>query len=170
MPNEGAAAPPYDNWIWNHDPLTPGDVALVDVDGVIADGSHRQHHLQDGPKDWEAFFAECDGDAPLVNEIAMVNTIDPAIHVVLLTARPHHLRDKTLTWLASVDLRWDALILRGKKDGRLRSPQFKQRSVRQLRKQGYNPLVAFDDDMRNVDMFRAEDVPCVYIHSGYYEV
>ena len=29
--------------------------------------------------------------------------------------------------------------------------------------------LAFEDDRRNVDMFHAEGVPCVYIHSGYYD-
>lgn len=161
--------PPYDNWDWHDGAVSTGDVVLVDVDGVIADGNHRQRFLQDGRKEWDNFFNACHDDTPLENEIAMINTLDPATAVFLLTARPHQLRDKTLAWLEPLDLRWDALIMRGKKDGRLSSPQFKQRSVRQVRKQGYNPLVAFDDDMRNVEMFRAEDVPCVYIHSGYYE-
>ena len=29
--------------------------------------------------------------------------------------------------------------------------------------------LAFEDDRRNLEMFRAEGVPCVYIHSGYYD-
>jgi hypothetical protein len=29
--------------------------------------------------------------------------------------------------------------------------------------------LAFEDDPRNVEMFRQEGVPCVYLHSGYYE-
>ena len=28
---------------------------------------------------------------------------------------------------------------------------------------------AFEDDRRNVAMFHAEGIPCVYIHSGYYD-
>jgi hypothetical protein len=29
--------------------------------------------------------------------------------------------------------------------------------------------LAFEDDPRNVEMFRRSGVPCVYIHSGYYD-
>ncbi|NJO55968.1 MAG: hypothetical protein HC834_05945 [Rhodospirillales bacterium] len=29
--------------------------------------------------------------------------------------------------------------------------------------------LAFEDDPRNVSMFHAQGVPCIYIHSGYYE-
>jgi len=172
------AAPPYENWIWREAAVAPGNCVVVDVDGVIADGDHRQRFLTGadvlpgGKKDWKNFFAACVDDAPLENQIAMINSICADHSVILLTARPNNLLEPTLHWLATTaaHLRWDALILRAKKDGNLRSPQFKQRSIRQLKKQGYNPLVAFDDDVRNVDIIRAEDVPTVYIHSGYYEV
>ena len=38
-----------------------------------------------------------------------------------------------------------------------------------LRAAGLDLEIAFEDDRRNVAMFRAAGVPCVYIHSGYYE-
>jgi pyridoxine 5'-phosphate synthase PdxJ len=46
---------------------------------------------------------------------------------------------------------------------------FKQRTVRELRQRGFDLRLAFEDDPRNVHMFHSEGVPCVYIHSGYYE-
>ena len=47
--------------------------------------------------------------------------------------------------------------------------RFKQRTVGELRERGFELLLAFEDDRRNADMFHAEGVPCVYIHSGYYD-
>jgi hypothetical protein len=47
--------------------------------------------------------------------------------------------------------------------------QFKRRSVHELRAHGFDLRLAFEDDRRNVSMFHAEGVPCVYIHSGYYD-
>ena len=35
---------------------------------------------------------------------------------------------------------------------------------------GFDLRLAFEDDPRNVAMFRAEGIACVYIHSGYYDV
>ena len=32
-------------------------VAVLDIDGVLADVSHRLGHVQRRPKDWDAFFA-----------------------------------------------------------------------------------------------------------------
>jgi len=31
-------------------------IILCDIDGVLADCSHRKHHIEQNPKDWEAFF------------------------------------------------------------------------------------------------------------------
>ena len=41
--------------------------------------------------------------------------------------------------------------------------------VDELRDYGFDLRLAFEDDRRNVDMFHADGVPCVYIHSGYYD-
>ena len=49
------------------------------------------------------------------------------------------------------------------------SREFKRRTVFELRHYGFDLRLAFEDDRRNYDMFHAEGVPCVYIHSGYYE-
>ena len=38
-------------------------VAVIDIDGVLADVGHRLHHIQGRPKDWAAFFAAA-GDDP----------------------------------------------------------------------------------------------------------
>ena len=35
----------------------PSPLAVIDLDGVIADVRHRLHHLKAKPKDWDAFFA-----------------------------------------------------------------------------------------------------------------
>jgi hypothetical protein len=46
---------------------------------------------------------------------------------------------------------------------------YKQRTVAELRASGFDLRLAFEDDPRNVHMFHAQEVPCIYIHSGYYE-
>jgi hypothetical protein len=41
--------------------------------------------------------------------------------------------------------------------------------VGELRDYGFDLRLAFEDDRRNVEMFHGEGIPCVYIHSGYYD-
>jgi hypothetical protein len=47
--------------------------------------------------------------------------------------------------------------------------EFKRDTVAQLRAYGFDLRLAFEDDRRNLEMFRGEGIPCVYIHSGYYD-
>ncbi len=149
--------------------MPPGPCVLVDVDGVISDGWHRQHFLQNNKRDWKNFFANAFDDSPVDGSVALTQQFDPETAVVLLTARPHNLHQMTVDWVRAQGHRWDILIMRHRSDGAISSPEFKRRSVRELRERGYEPQLAIDDDQRNIDMFRSESVPSLYLHSGYYE-
>jgi hypothetical protein len=142
---------------------------VFDVDGVLSDASARQHHLEGpGRRDWQSFFEAAKDDA-LIDEIsALTEVIDAHLVVVLLTARPTQIDQLTLEWLERHDVRWDLLVMRPEGDRRP-SPDAKRMAVHELRAGGFDLRLAFDDDRRNVAMFQAEGVPCVYIHSGYYE-
>ena len=142
---------------------------VFDIDGVLSDAASRQHYLEGpGKRDWKGFFDAC-GDDPLIEEVAtLLHLLDQTLQVVLLTGRPQRVQDRTLAWLGRYDLRWDVLIMRDFGDYAA-AREFKQRTVDQLRAAGFDLQLAFEDDRRNADMFRGEGVPCVYIHSGYYD-
>ena len=157
-----------DNWEWRDGPVEPGPAVVFDMDGVLSDASRRQHYLDRPFRDWEAFFQAC-GDDELIAEVAsLLEVHDPDHRVLQLTARPARVRDQTMAWLRRYGLRWDLLVMRDWDDfGSSRS--YKQRVVGEFRHYGFDLRLAFEDDRRNVDMFHAEGVPCVYIHSGYYD-
>jgi phosphoglycolate phosphatase-like HAD superfamily hydrolase len=157
-----------DNWQWRDGPVEAGPAVVFDMDGVLSDASRRQHYLDRPFRDWEAFFQAC-GDDELIAEVGrLLEVLDPDLKVLLLTARPQRVRNQTLAWLDRYGLRWDLLVMRDWDDlGSSRS--YKQRVVGEFRDYGFELRLAFEDDRRNVDMFHAEGVPCVYIHSGYYE-
>ena len=156
-----------ENWTWADGPIETGPCAVIDVDGVIANGWHRQHFLQNGKKDWKNFFANAFQDTPIEGSIELLESLAPT--VVLLTSRPDNLRSVTLEWLAEHGYRWELLVMRGPKDGRYSSPDFKRRSLEAIQAYGFTPLFAMDDDQRNIDMFRSTGLPALYVHSGYYE-
>ncbi len=159
----------YDNWQWRDGPVgEPGRAVVFDIDGVLSDAASRQHYIERGRRDWHAFFAAC-GDDPLIEEVArLMELLDPTLQIVLLTGRPVRVRPQTLAWLDRYQLRWDLLIMRDYGDYSA-AREFKQDTVGQLRRYGFDLHLAFEDDRRNLEMFRAEGVPCVYIHSGYYD-
>lgn len=156
-----------DTWRWRTEPVRGGPTVIVDLDGTLSDAAGRQHFLERPRRDWERFFDAC-GDDPVIDEIArLLELLDRDLTVVLLTARPVRIRDITLAWLARYELRWDLLVMHPAQDFRS-SPDAKRIAVRQLRDHGLDLRLAFDDDPRNVEMFHAEGIPCVYLHSGYY--
>ena len=138
------------------------------MDGVLSDASGRQHLLERPRRNWDAFF-EAAGEDALIEEVAqLLDLLDDGLHIILLTARPISIQRHTLGWLERHDLRWDLLVMREWGDYGA-SRDFKQDAVRELRHVGFDLRLAFEDDRRNVDMFHREGVPCIYIHSGYYE-
>jgi phosphoglycolate phosphatase-like HAD superfamily hydrolase len=159
-----------DNWTWRDGPTTGRVAAVFDLDGVLSDAAGRQHYLDasTGKRDWRAFFA-ASGEDPLIEELnRLLSLLDSELFIVLLTARPVTVRPQTLAWLARYDVRWDLLVMRPDREYQP-ALDFKQAMVARLRQAGLELRIAFEDDRRNVAMFRAAGVPCVYIHSGYYE-
>ena len=143
---------------------------MFDLDGVLSDAAGRQHFLDGsiGKKDWKAFFA-ASRDDPLLEDLhRLLSLLDASLAIVLLTARPTTVQDETLAWLDRYDVRWDLLVMRPERQYQP-AVIFKRAMVTALRAAGLDPLIAFEDDRRNVAMFREAGVPCVYIHSGYYE-
>jgi hypothetical protein len=156
------------NWRWRDGLVEPGPCVVFDMDGVLSDASTRQHYLEHPRRDWESFFRAC-GEDELISEVGrLLECLDDDLKIVLLTARPMRVQAQTLGWLERYELRWDLLIMRDFGDY-LASRHFKQDTVYELRQYGFDLRLAFEDDRRNVDMFHGEGVPCVYIHSGYYD-
>jgi hypothetical protein len=154
--------------VWREDPPSGGPAVVFDIDGVLSDAAGRQHFLERGKRDWTAFFEAC-GDDPVVEEIArLLELLDPSLHVVLLTGRPLRVQPQTIAWLRRYGLRWDLLVMRAQGDY-AHVTGFKEEAVAQLRDFGFDLRLAFEDDPSNHAMYVAAGVPCVYIHSGYYE-
>lgn len=141
---------------------------IFDLDGVLSDAASRQHYVEGGRRDWEAFFEACGDDAVIEEVGRLLSLLDASLPVVLLTGRPLRVQPQTLAWLDRYGLRWDLLIMRDFGDYEA-ARGFKRRSVDALRAMAFDPLLAFEDDRRNVEMFRDASIPCVYIHSGYYD-
>lgn len=157
---------PYaeERWLWRDRPGR-GPAVIFDVDGVLADASGRQHFLETG--DWRGFFDACADDEVIRELHELGQLLDPNLLVVLVTGRPRRVRDETVAWLARHEIRWDLLVMRehGDYSG---VTEFKRGVVAELRRRDITPRLAIDDDPGNHAMYVAEGVPCLYVHSGYY--
>lgn len=93
-------------------------LALIDLDGVVADVRHRLHHLQGRRKNWPAFFAAARHDDVHPEGVAIVETLRREYEVVYLTGRPEHLRADTERWLADHGLGGHRVVMRPEGDRR----------------------------------------------------
>lgn len=156
------------NWWWHDAVPDPGDCAIFDMDGVLSDAAGRQHHLIWPRRDWDAFFSAAGDDAVFSDTVTLMGLLHRTMQIVLVTARPMSIRSTTVDWLARGGISYDLLVMRPDVDRRA-SAAYKKSTVHELVEFGFDPLISFEDDQRNVEMFRAQGVPCVYIHSGYYD-
>lgn len=90
------------------------DAGLVvfDIDGVLADVSHRVHHVERRPKNWSAFFAAAHADPPLAEGVALAHEVADEHPLLYLTGRPESLRRVTERWLHRHDLPRGRLLMR----------------------------------------------------------
>jgi FMN phosphatase YigB (HAD superfamily) len=48
---------------------------LFDVDGTLANCEHRVHHVQNGNRDWNKFFAEMHLESPKLDDVIFIDYI-----------------------------------------------------------------------------------------------
>jgi phosphoglycolate phosphatase-like HAD superfamily hydrolase len=119
-------------------------LAVVDIDGVVADVRHRLHLVEQRPKQWEEFFALAAQDPPLAEGVALVRELAAEHDVVWLTGRPARTRRLTERWLAEQGLPAGVLVMRPDRD--YRPARFtKREELRRLRRRRQIAVVVDDD-------------------------
>ena len=99
-------------------PETSRLLAVVDIDGVLADVRHRLHHVSSAPKDWQAFFAAAPRDPVLEEGRQTVAKLAEVFDIVYLSGRPEHCREDTLAWLDRHGMPRGQVVLRRTGDRR----------------------------------------------------
>ena len=87
-------------------------LAVVDLDGVVADVRHRLHHLEGRRADWGSFFAAAVDDPPHDEGLAVVARLEVDHEVVYLTGRPESCRPDTERWLGEHGIAGRRLVMR----------------------------------------------------------
>jgi len=123
-------------------------LAVVDIDGVVADVRHRLHHLEGRRKDWDAFFAAAVDDPPHQEGLNLVGKLAVDHDVLFLTGRPEHLRGDTAAWLERHGLGGHRLAMRPAND---RRPAAQVKLARLRNEARQRPVgVVVDDDEKVV--------------------
>lgn len=119
-------------------------VAVIDIDGVVADVRHRLRFVESRPKDWDAFFAAATDDPILEEGVGRVLQLAADHDVVFVTGRPERCRRDTQRWLSAAGIGEWPVIMRRNGDRRP-ARLTKLDEVRTLAKTAPVGLVVDDD-------------------------
>ena len=132
--------------------MPPRMLAVVDLDGVVADVRHRLHHLSGGRKDWPAFFAAAADDGLLAEGSETVHRLAEVYDVATCPAAPSGCAPSRSGGSTSSSLPDGQLLLRPDGDYRP-SRVYKVEALRRLA-ETRTVVVLVDDDQRVLDAAR----------------
>jgi len=142
-------------------------IYIFDIDGTLADISHRLHFIQKKPADWRGFFSACTDDEPIPEVIQVAKALGGIAHIMLLSGRSDEVRSQTLDWLDELSIPCTALYMREHGDHREDSV-VKGEMIDDLRKQWPNEHIMgiFEDRKQVVDMYRAKGLRVFQVAEG----
>lgn len=142
---------------------------VFDIDGILADCSHRLHYIQGKNKDYEKFYSdeEIMKDKPILNldrilfNIQYANEEGSDIDIKFITARNIKCITATAEWLEkyfSIMVEEGDILMRPEKDWRP-AHEVKEDLIKKY--VGFeNILFAFDDDDKINEMYKKHGVTC----------
>lgn len=140
---------------------------IFDIDGTLADISHRVHHIPD----WNKFQQNHHLDKVIEPIAELLSMVSQHCKIIYLTGRLESERQATALWLISNKITYstssDFLIMRPNGDF-CQDDEFKERVLKQLITNGHNILFAVDDRKRVVDMWRRNGITCLQVAEGDY--
>lgn len=138
---------------------------IFDIDGTLADLTHRRHYVQTKPANWEAFRLAADRDT-LIEPVAVAQrALLQTNNMILCTGRMEKERELTERWLLRHDIFFDRLYMRATNDTR---PDFviKEELLDRILVDGFKPNLVFDDRQQVVDMWRRRGLVCAQVSEG----
>jgi phosphoglycolate phosphatase-like HAD superfamily hydrolase len=140
--------------------MTARKTIIVDIDGTLSDSRHRLHHMEQKPKNRDAFHAAFPQDQPIKAVVAIVNALADDYSIVLLTGRPDRYRDGTQDQMDGFGVIYDELHMRPAGDTQ-GNASYKFGVLQQLRARGHDVFLAIDDRPDIVNMWRSNGIHCL---------
>lgn len=143
---------------------TCNEVVLFDLDGTLADTSHRYHLAPtvDPSSSWAIYAQACFDDTPIdaVVEALRLHQRYYLIHIV--SGRDGSAQEQTLAWLQKHNIPFDRLTMRapGNEDS---NADVKVKYAQSLKAEGLDPRVLYDDWQDSVDAMKASGFKAIQV-------
>ena len=143
---------------------------VFDLDGTLADDTHRHHFLDQTPKDWDGYFAACGGDAPIQSVVDTLKALYRDSHrIEIWTGRSDSVREITEHWFdgplySHLDplVAMPGIILRMRPAGDFR-PDTEVKGEWLAECGNDRPDLVFDDRTKSVAWWREQGITCLQV-------
>jgi hypothetical protein len=140
---------------------------ICDIDGTVADTTHRDHILKDDEgkpfayPDYDAYTALCPKDKPIHPVIALIEQMSEWYNITWVTARSEKYYHLTHAWLGINVYVYRGAELYMRRDGDHRHDWEIKRDIYRQRFADRKVLLVLDDRRGCVDMWRSLRLTCL---------
>jgi len=139
---------------------------IFDVDGTLMDIEHRRQFVTQRPKDFKSFREHTQFDTRKEEIFSVADALQAQGHRILIsTGRIKSEHDITVKQIRDGGIDFEAIYMRSDTDYRP-DDELKEGYLEKMRRDGYNPTMAFDDRQRVVDMFRSKGLTVFQVAEG----
>lgn len=140
------------------------DAIICDLDGTLADDSHRAVHLHPAEvRDWDLYYSLCHLDKPNHAVIAILQRFVHSHDIFILTGRIQRTQATTVDWLERHDVPYHYLQMRGDHD-RTEDTDLKiDWAVKLFDLKPERVLFVLEDRRRVVDAWRKSGYRCFQV-------
>lgn len=125
---------------------------IFDIDGTLADNSHRTHWVESKPKNWRAYNSTMDKDTLIIPVYKVLRELEFDYRILICSGREEVYRDVTEKWLEDHYIRFDEFLMRPAKD--YRSDTIVKSEMLDKLQETYDIMGVFDDRPSVIKMWR----------------
>jgi hypothetical protein len=145
------------------------NIIICDIDGTVADLTHRLHLVKNGNHDWDTFHASVDKDSPREDIIALVGRLmfSPGhpYSVYFVSGRSESSREATRQWLLDNGLHgYTNLYMRPAGD--TRDDRIIKKEILDMHFKKEEILLIIDDRPKVIEMWKREGLNVLDVGPG----
>jgi FMN phosphatase YigB (HAD superfamily) len=142
-------------------------IYIFDIDGTLADISHRLHFIKQDPKDWKAFYSACPEDKPIGEIVEIARALQVIHSIALITGRSLEIARETGQWVNDQGVYFSELLMRKQRDYRQDYVVKEELLAELILKNPSNRIAGvFEDRKQVVDMYRAKGLRVFQVADG----
>lgn len=139
-------------------------IVLFDLDGTLADVTHRRHHVTGDSKEWDLFHQACVDDIPMPGVCDLLGLLANTYEIWIVSGRDDSVADQTYLWLHRYGIHYDRILMR--KKGDYTEDQLLKQHWLDTEIPKERVAMVFDDRARVVAMWRANGLPTFQVAEG----